>query len=475
LGLLDPVGDGIYNHFAVLSGTCLTKDSMVYTNCKPVPINEVKPGDTVFTINEQNGKLETHKVINVINNGKKKVFDVWLNGKRVRATANHPFLRVERERNPRVSMYAEVMKLTRDGWRQSDIVRRLGLPQSTTEHWQSGKWKPRLERYTLKWVPLESLKPGDLIVTVRKLPSQRRSGKSSEFCEFIGFMIGDGWISPNRGSFAICFAKSNNTEINERYVRLAQRLFGLKMREYKQGWYYCYSKEIGEKLRNLGLDKKANEKIVPDWIYEEPIENKIAFLQGYFNADATFYKNPNCTTEKITVESPNERLVRGLHELCIISGLRVSNVRWRERETRAPHQKKFGKRKFWSFTVAEKKLGAGNWKMRIPQYLLDDEYFAVERIQKIEEAGEEEVFDLTIEGCHNFIANGVVVHNSMATPHIAGLLACAKQYYDSLGVTLTVDLVKTICETYGEPKNNDSGWGLLTWDMFKRYAAEHII
>jgi len=83
------------------------------------------------------------------------------------------------------------------------------------------------------------------------------------------------------------------------------------------------------------------------------------------------------------------------------------------------------------------------------------------------------VLDPVGDGIYNHFA--VLSGTSMATPHVAGLLACAKQYYDSLGVSLTVDLVKIICETYGEAKNNDSGWGVLTWDMFKRYAAEHIV
>ena len=59
---------------------------------------------------------------------------------------------------------------------------------------------------------------------------------------------------------------------------------------------------------------------------------------------------------------------------------------------------------------------------------------------------------------------------SMATPHVAGLLACVRQYYKSLGKILTVNLVKTIAQTYGHSKNNDEGWGFIKYDWFKQYA-----
>lgn len=61
---------------------------------------------------------------------------------------------------------------------------------------------------------------------------------------------------------------------------------------------------------------------------------------------------------------------------------------------------------------------------------------------------------------------------SMATPHVAGLLACAREFYATLGQVLTVDMVKTICQRYGNSKNTDVGWGYINWDWFKRYAAD---
>jgi len=62
---------------------------------------------------------------------------------------------------------------------------------------------------------------------------------------------------------------------------------------------------------------------------------------------------------------------------------------------------------------------------------------------------------------------------SIAAPHVAGLLACARQMLLSKGVLLDTKLVKEICQMYGEDKNNDRGWGMLTFDHFKSYIQEH--
>jgi len=50
-------------------------------------------------------------------------------------------------------------------------------------------------------------------------------------------------------------------------------------------------------------------------------------------------------------------------------------------------------------------------------------------VKNIEPVGMREVFDIEVENSHNFLANGIVVHNSGATPHIAGAACLVKQWY----------------------------------------------
>jgi subtilisin family serine protease len=62
---------------------------------------------------------------------------------------------------------------------------------------------------------------------------------------------------------------------------------------------------------------------------------------------------------------------------------------------------------------------------------------------------------------------------SMATPHASGMVALMVEYAGRHGVRLTAEMVKDLMSRYGEDvKNNDSGWGVLTWDKWKRYAGE---
>jgi len=93
------------------------------------------------------------------------------------------------------------------------------------------------------------------------------------------------------------------------------------------------------------------------------------------------------------------------------------------------------------------------------------------KVKKIQKYTKEKVYDITTL-THNFLANGIVVHNSMATPHVAGLITLAKQLYrDVLHKNLTVDEVKRMMEALGHVKTNDDGWGFISWSLFERWLS----
>lgn len=61
---------------------------------------------------------------------------------------------------------------------------------------------------------------------------------------------------------------------------------------------------------------------------------------------------------------------------------------------------------------------------------------------------------------------------SMATPHVSGILACAKQMYAQQGILLTVDVIKEAMKLHsGRTKNNTEGYGILNWDILKTHLA----
>lgn len=64
---------------------------------------------------------------------------------------------------------------------------------------------------------------------------------------------------------------------------------------------------------------------------------------------------------------------------------------------------------------------------------------------------------------------------SMATPHVAGLIALMRQSLaKTVGRVLTVEELKDMLEQLGHEKNATTGWGAITWNMWKEWlSTEH--
>jgi len=78
---------------------CLSGETVVPTARGPVPIRDILPGDVVFSLDEQTNAIIPAPVKNFMPKGERPVFEVKVGERRIRATENHPFLVLARERH----------------------------------------------------------------------------------------------------------------------------------------------------------------------------------------------------------------------------------------------------------------------------------------------------------------------------------------------------------------------------------------
>lgn len=372
-----------------LGGGCLRGDSLIYTNPDgPQRIDSIRPGSFVYSI--EDGKLMKKRVIAAMKTGIKKVLEVRTNNHTLHASYDHPFLRVVPEKRDK---------------------------------------RGRFSRFKFEWTPAEKLKQNDIVVVVRKAPEvdaqcqfEGEFQATEKFCRLFGFLLGGGWITKSEDSWKVCFSPSSDEESNKRYVSLIEEVFGLKVKRSKN-WYYINSKKIYELLVKFGLNKHAMEKEIPSWIFKLPDSYKKEFILGLADADGSYYKNGRKI--ELRFEMGSEKLIRQLKVLCNYLGLRTGNVLSRTREIKAPNSKEKIKTMFWGLRIYKLyQLGESLGKTRQRKGIdflygyrgpVDSEFFknfGFIKIKSVKEVGEEEVYDITVEGSHNFVAEGFIVHNT---------------------------------------------------------------
>lgn len=381
---------------------CLAQDTRVWTAGRGlVPIKEITAGDQVFAYDESAGRFVVAPVRAAAQTDVRQTYQITVGTRVIRATDNHPFLALEDQRKP-------------------------------------GRQRAR---YRPRWKTVAELAPGDLVGVPRGLPEFGRSRdfepgfgpatSSPDLMWLLGYFLGDGNTQSAGRTHRVQFAVvESDREVRDELSRILREQFGLRMIEADSVRTVVNSKALVHWLWDNGFAGTSLTKSVPVWVFDLPEAERLAFLGGWVDADG--YVGP-ARSGSVMLTSGQHALLEqaaalaltcGLNEAGpyefssphptdptrLVTGFRLHVSRAFERlDCRNPKRTaRFGRRAYHhSFTSAQ----GTTFRTHVTEHL------GFARISSIEPYAVEPVWDIEVDGPHNFVAEGMVVHNSEVVYH----------------------------------------------------------
>jgi stage V sporulation protein R len=230
------------------------------------------------------------------------------------------------------------------------------------------------------------------------------------FAEFLGYLVGDGNIHVSKN--AIGFT-SGDRELADRYAQLVTELFAIeaipfwdnKTANGKGGrWRVVfYSVNVLDLLESLGINlrAKARDKCIPDVILRSPKSVVSAFLRAYFDCDGCA-----SVTEGVILSTFSDKIAQTLQIVLLNYG--ILTRRYGPNVTiKGESAKVFAQQiNFWLSRKQEK----------LEQYLAWHGWFKKEEPTDVVVSIEHDVadvYDITVDCSHCYVANGMLHHNSL--------------------------------------------------------------
>lgn len=389
---------------------CLPANTEIFTEYGPKAIIDVMPEEKVWSLNKA-GELSLARVLHNVCNGEDEIIEIKTTNRTICANAAHRILTRRKHADPKPG---------------------CGGYQHIT-------WKN-------EYVPAGELNIGDTIVSLEFLPDGGTNQAPTRiatkgFMEFCGLLLGDGNVQHGWG---VSIARSNKASYMDHYrdvMRAEFVSFGrngngkhrnlptipVNIKEYERQTNFA-SILAAEELTVLGFSGTAYTKAVPGWVFNLTTELKLAFIRGYLDADGTVDKKG-----RIKFSSVNIKMLSQFRHLCMSVRVPVTNMDIQKSTVKLPSGK-LCTYKLYSFTCSDPGQNRLIWShdVRYQARLLAGKKFSsnernyprhggkgfdidgcgLTRIKSIKKQPLEPVYDLEVEGSHNFIANGILVHNS---------------------------------------------------------------
>lgn len=378
-------------------------------------INEIQPGDQVCSLDFDTLLPVNKKVVGVRKTGVRQTYRLTTeNYREIEATDNHPFLTLERLRLGRIS------KLVWKPLGDLKIGDYVGLVRGNQDDGRSYiiNFETTAKRWRLK----------------NKVNIPKESSNSLMW--LLGLYMGDGGIEKQVGgrSHRVSFAVPEGDRARNRLIKEIKNVFDCKC-GYKGICVVINSVEVAEFFYSLEIGTTARTKRIPRWIFTLPSDQRLAFIKGYFDADGYLRKELHKDGEtygQMVFTSVNKDLLGDLKLLMISCGLNPLKISTyvKSRKLKLGKVVKVYSSSYLTANIKDSLDPIQNGKAPKPQI-----EFA--RVREILAVGKQEVFDIEVDGSHNFITNGIIVHNSKITMKYPSIyLAGRKARGDILSVAL---------------------------------------
>lgn len=414
---------------------CLTADTMVFTEDGAVRIADIKAGQVVYSLDPATRRLIKQRVRGVVYKGQRAVFEVKVAGRTIKATFNHPFYALVYEKpegRQRGRFRAE--------WRYLSDLKVGDYIAITKQIPDDGK------PYTLP--PVETkrvykgrnqfgefeVRAGEWLYTRRQKRFRMPTETTEALMWFLGAFLGDGGLRRKgkdkpRTIVDIAFPASQ-PEMRERLAETLYEAFHYRLTCDKDPYRVrIHSAPIARLIETLGMDGNAYTKSVPDWVYGLPRSQKLAFLAGYIDADGGIQDK-----RSVLLTSVNKSLLETMHRLAIMCGLRVTDIF--TFVSRSTYKGKTTERVGYRFLISGNLTPLLPYSVKLQMHYEPPAYYqkynschgspldahtsediGFAPIESITYLGFEDTFDIEVEGVHNFVAEGIVVHNSEVVYH----------------------------------------------------------
>jgi replicative DNA helicase len=428
---------------------CLVGDSRVHLPDYGVyvPIRDLvgKSGFRVTALNSETWRLEPRIVTNAFSTGRKPVYRLQTRlGRTIRATGNHKFLSFS-------------------GWRRLDDLgpgARIALPRRTEGHGEA----------TMTEAEVALL--GHLIGDGCTLPRHviQYTSKDRDLAELVASLATEVF----------------GEEVRPR-IRRERTWYQVYLPATKHTTHRTRN-PVAKWLDELGAyGFRSWEKRVPDRIFAQPNELIATFLRHLWATDGCLRADPKSGVATVRYDSSNEVLVRDVRSLLLRLGINgrtrpvdqgskgrlghrldiwnredaerfllvVSAVGGKQRqkwelvelfERRRPAMQRSGMTtRAMQSAIGTHYCGSTLYKsglsreraLRVADAVDSDELGLLalsdvywDEIASVEPDGVEDVYDLTVEGLHNFVADDIVVHNSIEQDSDLVIFVYRDEYYN---------------------------------------------